>query len=129
MGYDRFMEIAGHIEHCTDGKDELFPCYKGLYIDRRMSWGMLSPSRLWGVISVIDDGATYRAIYPRIKECSKLVYDHLCKTCRHGPPVVRLIKDIRTVLSISQSDITSDGLVWLDEHKFMIEYTQCVLQC
>ena len=22
MRYDRFLELAGHIEHCTDGKDE-----------------------------------------------------------------------------------------------------------
>ena len=81
MGYDRFMDLAGHIEHCTDGKDELFPCYKGLYLDRRMSWGLLTASRLWSHAYVNNLGATYRAIYPRIKQCSKLVYDHLYKTC------------------------------------------------
>ena len=75
------MDLAGHIEHCTDGKDELFPCYKGLYLDRRMSWGLLTASRLWSHAYVNNLGATYRAIYPRIKQCSKLVYDHLYKTC------------------------------------------------
>ena len=129
MGYDRFMDLAGHIEHCTDGKDELFPCYKGLYIDMKMSWGLLTASRLWGYADINNLGATYRAIYPRIKQCSRLVYDHLSKTCRHGPPVVRLIQDIRTVLSISQSDINSFGLGWLTTYEDMIEFGQYVLQC
>ena len=129
MGYDRFMEIAGHIEHCTDGKDELFPCYKGLFIDMEMSWGLLTASRLWGSFLENNLGATYRAIYPKIKQCSKLVYDHLSKTCRHGPPVVRLIQDIRTVLSISQSDINSHGLVWQNVHKIITAWKQYVLQC
>ena len=129
MGYDRFMDLAGHIEHCTDGKDELFPCYKGLYIDRIMSWGLLTASRLWSHAYGNNLGATYRAIYPRIKQCSKLVYDHLSKTCRHGPPVVRLIQDILTVLSISQSDITSVGLMWQTEHQVMIQLKQYVSQC
>ena len=129
MGYDRFMDLAGHIEHCTDGKDELFPCYKGLYIDMKMSWGLLTASRLWSHGFYNNLGATYRAIYPRIKECSKLVYDHLSKTCRHGPPVVRLIKDIRTVLSISQSDINSFGLSWQKAHQMLVEPKQYVSQC
>ena len=129
MGYDRFMDLAGHIEHCTDGKDELFPCYKGLYIDMQMSWGLLTASRLWSQAYGNNLGATYRAIYPKIKQCSKLVYDHLSKTCRHGPPVVRLIQDIRTVLSISQQDINSYGLMWQINYEDMIEYGQYVLQC
>ena len=129
MGYDRFMDLAGHIDHCTDGKDELFPCYKGLYIDRYMSWGLLTASRLWSHAYVNNEGATYRAIYPRIKQCSKLVYDHLYKTCRHGPPVVRLIQDMRTVLSISQSDINSLGLIWQREHQLMTRWKQYVSQC
>ena len=129
MGYDRFMDLASHIEHCTDGKDELFPCYKGLYIDMKMSWGLLTASRLWSHAYVNNLGATYRAIYPKIKQCSKLVYDHLSKTCRHGPPVVRLIQDIRTVLSISQSDIDSDGHIWQNIHNLMTERKQYVPQC
>ena len=129
MGYDRFMDLAGHIEHCTDGKDELFPCYKGLYIDIAMSWGLLTASRLWSHTNLNNLGATYRAIYPRIKQCSKLVYDHLYKTCRHGPPVVRLIQDIRTVLSISQSDVNSVSLYWQTVHLIMTEWKQYVSQC
>ena len=129
MGYDRFMDLAGHIEHCTDGKDELFPCYKGLYIDMKMSWGLLTASRLWKVAYFDNLGATYRAIYPRIKQCSKLVYDHLSKTCRHGPPVVRLIQDIRTVLSISQSDIASMGQIWKEAHQSMTQWKQHVSKC
>ena len=129
MGYDRFMDLAGHIQHCTDGKDELFPCYKGLYIDMKMSWGLLTASRLWGIYYDNNLGATYRAIYPRIKQCSKLVYDHLSKTCRHGLPVVRLIKDIRTVLSISQSYINSYSLVWESTHQLMTDFGNYVLQC
>ena len=129
MGYDRFIDLAGHIEHCTDGKDELFPCYKGLYIDRVMSWGLLTASRLWSHAYVNNLGATNRAIYPRIKQCSKLVYDHLYKTCRHGPPVVRLIQDIRTVLSISQPDVNSQGLMWQSVHQTMIGWKQYVSQC
>ena len=129
MGYDRFMDIASHIEHCTDGKDELFPCYKGLYIDRRLSWGLLTASRLWSHAYVNNLGATYHGIYPRIRQCSKLLYDHLSVTCRHGPPVVRLIQDLRTVLSISQSDISSYGLGWQLEHKLLIQWKQYVSQC
>ena len=129
MGYDRFMDLAGHIEHCTDGKDELFPCYKGLYIDLRMSWGLLTASRLWSHAYTNNLGATNREIYPRIKQCSKLLYDHLSKTCRHGPPIVRLIQDIRTVLSIGQSDINSVGLSWQTAHQTMIGWKQYVSQC
>ena len=129
MGYDRFMDLAGHIEHCTDGKDELFPCYKGLYIDRYMSWGLLTASRLWNYGYYYNLGDTYRTIYPRIKQCSKLVYDHLSKTCRHGPPVVRLIQDMRTVLIISQPDINSYGLGWQTAHQIMIGWKQYVSQC
>ena len=130
MGYDRMMDLAGHIEHCTDGKDELFPCYKGLYIDVYMSWGMITASRLWDVRYVNKLGATLQAIYPRIKQCSRLVYDHLSNTCRHGPPVVRLIQDLRTVLMFNQHQIASTGLVWLDQHQYMINtYNQHVGQC
>ena len=129
MGYDRFMDIAGHIEHCTDGKDELFPCYKGLYIDTMMSWGLITASRVWTFYYGNDLGTIYRAVYPRIKECSKLVYDHLSRTCRHGPVVVRLIQDIRTVLSIGQSDINSHGLEWQTPHHIMTKDKQHVLQC
>ena len=129
MGYDRMMEMAGHIEHCTDGKDELFPCYKGLYIDMKMSWGLLTASRLWGNANITNLGATYSAVYPRMKQCSKLVYNHLSVTCRHGPAVVRLIQDIRTILSISQSDIDSRGLLWLTEYEIMIEDKQYVSEC
>ena len=130
MGYDRMMDLAGHIEHCTDGKDELFPCYKGLHIDVYMSWGLITASRLWSNGFPDKLGTTFQAIYPRIKQCSKLVYDHLSNTCRHGPPVVRLIQDLRTVLMFNQHHIASTGLVWLDEHQFMINtYNQHVGQC
>ena len=130
MGYDRMMEIAGHIEHCTDGKDELFPCYKGLFIDVRMSWGLLTASRLWFKGFAGNIGSTYQAIYPRIKHCSKLVYDHLSNTCRHGPPVVRLIQDLRTVFMFNQHHIASMGLVWLVGHQKMItDYNQNVGRC
>ena len=129
MGYDRMMDLAGHIGHCTDGKDELFPCYKGLYPDRRMSWGLITASRLWLFSYGNNLGATYRDIYPRIKQCPKLVYDHLFRTCRHGPLVVRLIQDLRTVLSISQPDVNSNGPNWHHEHQFMRKNKQYVLQC
>ena len=126
------MDLAGHIEHCTDGKDELFPCYKGLYIDRFMSWGIITASRLWsyeyGLINKL--GATLQAIYPRIKQCSRLVYDHLSITCRHGPPVVRLIQDLRTVLMFNQHHIASYGLTWFEDHQIMIKrFNQHVGQC
>ena len=130
MGYERMMDLAGHIYHCTDGKDELFPCYKGLYIDTYMSWGMITASRLWDYEYVNKLGTTYQAIYPRIKQCSKLVYDHLSNTCRHGPPVVRLIQDLRNVLMFNQHHIASTGLVWLFRHQKMInKYNQHVGQC
>ena len=130
MGYDRMMDLAGHIEHCTDGKDELFPCYKGLNIDTFMLWGMITASRLWDTRYINKFGITSKAIYPRIKQCSRLVYDHLSNTCKHGPPVVRLIQDLRTVLMFNQHHITSYGLQWLDEHQDMIKrFNQHVGQC
>ena len=129
MGYERMMDIASHIEHCTDGKDELFPCYKGLNIEKWMSWGLITASRLWFKLYADNLGATYRDIYPRIKQCSKLVYDHLSTTCRHGPPVVRLIQDLRTVLSISQTDINSNGPGWQLQNQVMKKAKQYVLQC
>ena len=130
MGYDRMMDLAGHIEHCTDGKDELFPCYKGLYIDDYMSWGLITASRVWIYGYVNKIGITFQAIYPRIKQCSKLVYDHLSNTCRHGPPVVRLIQDLRTVLRFNQHHIVSGGIAWLYQHQNMINtYNQHVGEC
>ena len=129
MGYERMMDLAGHIEHCTDGKDELFPCYKGLYIDNYMSWGLITASRLWDYSNRNKLGTTYKAIYPRIKECSKLVNDHLSNTCRHGPPVVRLIQDLRNVLMFNQHHIASGGLSWLEQHNITIKYNQHVGQC
>ena len=129
MGYDRLMEVAGHIKQCTDGKDELFPCYKGLYIDMKMSWGLVTASRLWGKAYMNKLGASYRAIYPRIKQCSELVYANLSNTCIYGLEVVRLIQDMRTVLSISQSDIESHGLIWQAVHEEMTVDKQYVLGC
>ena len=130
MGYDRMMDLAGHIEHCTDGKDELFPCYKGLYIDDHMSWGMITASRVWGQAYADKFGITFKNIYPRIKQCSKLVYDHLSNTCRHGPPVVRLIQDLRTVLMFNQHQLAGHGLFWLNFHQVMInKYNQHVGEC
>ena len=34
---DDRMETAVYIENCTDGKDELFPCYKGLELNMKMT--------------------------------------------------------------------------------------------
>ena len=130
IGYDRMMDLAGHIEHCTDGKDELFPCYKGLFMDHYMLWGMITASRLWGYAHPNKLGTTYQGVYPRIKQCSKLVYDHLSNTCRHGPPVVRLIQDLRTVLMFSQHHIASYGSYWLPERQTMIRISdQHVRKC
>ena len=129
MGYDRMMDLAGHIYHCTDGKDELFPCYKGFYLDYYMSWGMITASRIWGQAYVDKLGITFKAIYPRMEQCSELVYDHLSKTCRHGPPVVRLSKDLRTVLMFNQHHIASYGLLWLDYHHDSMKFDQHVGQC
>ena len=130
MGYDRMMDLAGHIYHCTDGKDELFPCYKGLYIDQFMSWGMITASRVWENANTNKFSITFQAIYLRIKQCSKLVYDHLSNTCRHGTPVVRLIEDLCTVLMFNQHQIASIGIAWLEEHLDMINtYNQHVGQC
>ena len=124
------MDLAVHIEHCTDGKDELFPCYKGLYIDDYMSWGIITAGRLWAIEDANKLGSTYQEIYPRIMQCSKLVYDHLSNTCRHGPTVVRLIQDLRTVLMFNQHHIASIGLVWLEEHQDMInKFKQHVGHC
>ena len=33
MGYRRFMDTASHIAQCTKDRDELFLCYKGLYMN------------------------------------------------------------------------------------------------
>ena len=89
----------------------------------------IESARLWGYKYVNKVGTTYQAVYPRIKQCSKLVYDHLSNTCRHGPPVVRLIQDLRTVLMFNQHQIASNGMSWLIAHQFMMNNEQHVGQC
>ena len=114
MGYLRFMDTASHIARCTKDRDELFPCYKGLYMNW-LSWGLVTAGHVW------QSGSwTYwpylRTVYRRIKTCVPLVYDHLCQTCRHGPPVVQLIQDLRTVLMIDVPAMFSFGPLWHRNH-------------
>ena len=111
MGYDRFMDTASHIARCTKDQDELFPCYKGLKIGL-FSWGLVSAGRMWQYDPEWD-GLKLRIAYNRIKTCVPRLYDHLRQTCRYGPPVVRLIQDIRTVLVIDVPGIFSWGPLWL----------------
>ena len=132
MEYDKFMDMAGHMYHCTDGKDELFPCYKGLFLDRSFSWGLVTASRLWSNYYKNENkiGAVYRAVYLRIKQCSYLVYDHLSRTCRFGSTVVTFIQDLRTVLYINQHYIASFGGEWrLERNLLEDEFHQYVEDC
>ena len=127
MGYDRFMDMASHIARCTKDQDELFPCYKGLKMGL-FSWGLVSAGRMWQYDTDLD-GSKLRIAYNRIKTCVPRLYDHLRQTCRHGPPVVRLIQDLRTVLMIDVPAIFSWGLVWRSTHfnymTFGIHVDQC----
>ena len=80
-----------------------------------LSWGLVTAGHVW------QSGSwTYwpylRTVYRRIKTCVPLVYDHLRQTCRHGPPVVQLIQDLRTVLMIDVPAMFSFGPLWHRNH-------------
>ena len=118
MGYGRFMGTASHIARCTKDEDVLFPCYKGLHLGP-LVWGLVSAGRSWFGDS--DDRileSALRTVYHRIKTCVPRLYEHLRHTCRHGPPVVQLIQDIRVVLMIDAPTISSNGLLWHFTHSF-----------
>ena len=118
LGYHRFMDTASHIARCTKDRDELFPCYKGLLL-ARTSWGLVSAGRVWNAGSD-KHGYQIRTVYNRVKTCAPHVYDHLRQTCRHGPPVVQLIQNLRTVLMIDVKAMFSYGPFWHGSHlKFM----------
>ena len=114
MGYDMFMDTASHIARCTKDQDELFPCYKGVYMDG-LSWGLVSAGRVWDYHSLID-GSHLRTVYKRIKRCIPLLYDHLRRTCKHGNSVVQLIQDLRIVLMMNAPAMYSTGSIWHQVH-------------
>ena len=120
MGYDRFMDTASHIARCTNDEDELFPCYKGAFMDW-LSWGLVSVGRFWdyGSNGVYGIGHTYPQVYNKAKMCSLLLYNHLRQTCRYGPRVVQLIQDLRVVLMIDVPAIFSMGILWSGEHAYL----------
>ena len=127
MGYGRFMDTASHIARCTKDEDELFPCYKGVYLDP-LTWGLVSAGHVWKRGTGID-GSRLRTVYSQIKTCIPRLYDHLRHTCRHGPPVVQLIQDLRVVLMIDAPTIFSTGTLWhfchLDYKKRRIHVNHC----
>ena len=129
MGYQRFTHTASHIARCTKDQDELFPCYKGLFMDR-LSWGLVSTGRNWDFGHYNKVGLRYRQAHAQTKMCSLRLYDHLRETCRHGPPVVQLIQDIRVFLTIDVRGILSDGIVsWHNDSLNMKVLRQRVNQC
>ena len=129
MGYQRFTHTASHIARCTEEQDELFPCYKGLFMDR-LSWGLVSTGRNWDFGYFNTLGLRYRQAYAQTKICSLRLYDHLSQTCKHGPPVVQLIQDIRVFLVIDVRGIMSDGMVsYHIAHLYMQALKQYVNQC
>ena len=127
MGHERFMDTASHIARCTKDQDELFPCYKGLYM-AWLSWGLVSAGRVWNQ-SFITDGSNLRTLYYRIKKCSLRLYDHLLQTCRHGPPVVQIIQDLRAVLMIDGPAMFSWGPIWHQNHLMLEKLGQQVDHC
>ena len=128
MGYDKFMETSSHIARCTKNQDELFPCYKGMYMGY-MSWGLVSAGRVLGYEYYSRLGHDLRSVYGPIKDCSRRLYDHLSQTCRHGRPVVQLIKDLRTVLMMDLPGIFSYGPFWDRGHAILKRYEIHVNQC
>ena len=129
MGYQMFMDTASHIARCTKDQDELFPCYKGLYIGS-LSWGLVSAGRMW--LYGYKNGFSYRTVYNRVKSCVPHVYDHLRQspTCRPGPLlVVQLIQDLRVVLMIDVPAISSYGPLWhfarLTANRFGTKVNHC----
>ena len=130
MKYDRFMDTASHIARCTNNEDELFPCYKGVFMDL-LSWGLVTAGRVWEYsrIGSFGLGNTFPRVYSKTKMCSPRLYDHLRQTCRYGPRVVRLIQDLRTVLIIDAPAIFSMGLAWSGEHEKMEAMRQHVNHC
>ena len=124
-----FMDMSSHIARCTNDQDELFPCYKGVHMDR-LSWGLLSAGRNW---ESRRTGTSYAGIYPqvyhKIKMCSLRLYDHLHQTCRHGPPVAQLIQDLRVVLQIDVTGIFSETPIWEKDFLWMQQHRQHVNNC
>ena len=128
MGYQMFMDMSSHIARCTNDQDELFPCYKGVYMDH-LSWGLISAGRNWEFGTTGIYAGPYRQAYDKIKRCSLRLYDHLRQTCRHGPPVVQLIQDLRVVLQIDIPGIFSEEPIWKKDHWWMQQHRQHVNNC
>ena len=130
MGYNKLMRTAFRIPRCTDNKDELFKCYKGINMNC-LSWGIISAGRSWRTIFENDNlGDVHHSIYQQVKLCSHKVYDKLrrTRTCKPGPEVVQLIQDLRTVLMIDLASIFSNGKTWLysyDQTKKYFQDNQC----
>ena len=127
MGYQRFMDTASHIARCTKDQDELFPCYKGLYMGP-LPWGLVLAGRMWDYIFNFN-GMPLRIVYDRIKTCVPHVYDHLRQTCRRGPPVVQLIQDLRVTLMIDVPSMSSRGPAWFVNHIKMMRLGIHVNHC
>ena len=129
MGYDTFMDTASHIARCTKDQDELFPCYKGLYMGL-LSWGLVSAGRIWNSgTGPLRYGPRLRTVYERMNNCIPRLYDHLRQTCRYGPPVVQLIQDLRVVLMIHAPAMFSMGPFWQKCHKKYVEEGVKVNRC
>ena len=130
MGYQRFMDTASHIARCSKEKDELFPCYKGLYFGL-LSRGLVSAGRMWHYGYVFKNGISSRTVYNRVKSCVPHVYDHLRQSpiCRRGPLLVQLIQDLRVVLMIDVPAISSSGPLWhwshLKSNRLGIQVNHC----
>ena len=105
IGYDKFTDAASHIARCTNNKEELFHCYKGLHMDW-MSWGLVSGARLWDCMDYEYD-FTHRVVYERMMSCYHDMYSQLRQRCFYGDQVVNLIKDLRKVLFIDFESIFS----------------------
>ena len=126
MGYNKLMKTAFHIPRCTDNKDELFKCYKGINMNC-LSWNLISAGRSWkNILKCHHQGDVHHAVYQQVKLCSHKVYDKLSRTrtCKPAPEVVKLIQDLRIVLRIDLASMFSNGKTWFYSNEQTKKYFQ-----
>ena len=126
MGYNKLMKTAFHSPRCTDNKDELFKCYKGINMNC-LSWNLISAGRSWkNILKCHHQGDVHHAVYQQVKLCSHKVYDKLSRTrtCKPAPEVVKLIQDLRIVLRIDLASMFSNGKTWFYSNEQTKKYFQ-----
>ena len=95
MQHHEFQDRTEEILKCTNGEDEIFHCYKGIYLSMfqvMIMNGLKNPS-------LVALGQVSKEVYKKASYCAQDVYLGLRDTC--GVEVMETLKDLREMLTIN----------------------------